>query len=262
MALAARLDEIDKRIFVIIGDGESREGQVWEAADFIVDHKLNNVCAVFSCNGHGQAAPVSPQQSAEAIAAKAAAYGWHVLDVDGHDPGRLSEAFDQMGASGKPTAVVARTVKGWGVASMLGKNFHGKPLPAGDLEQAIGELEETTAGLEVVADGAWLPKAPPACPPVTPIRMINLPPFEQAMTLAGLDSALGKKQIATRRAYGAALLALGDPVFPRSGEAAPPSPPAEGVYVTQVVHGSNADAHGLVCGVGFGVLLAVPSRLA
>ncbi len=112
LALAARLDGIDKRIFVVAGDGESREGQVWEAADFIVDHKLTNVCVIFSCNGQGQAAPVSPQQSPEVIAAKAAAFGWNVIEVDGHDPDELSAAFQKVGAGGKPTAIVARTIKG------------------------------------------------------------------------------------------------------------------------------------------------------
>ena len=82
LGLAANLDENDKRIYAICGDGESREGQIWEAADFIVDHGLTNVCAVFSCNGHGQAGPTSAQQSADAIAAKMSAFGWHVIELD------------------------------------------------------------------------------------------------------------------------------------------------------------------------------------
>ncbi len=71
LAAAAVADGSDKRIYVIVGDGEAREGQVWEAADFIVDHKLTNLCAIFSFNGQGQACPVSLQQSAEAVGATA-----------------------------------------------------------------------------------------------------------------------------------------------------------------------------------------------
>ena len=93
LALGARLDGIDKRIFVLMGDGEAREGQVWEAADFIADHRLTSVCAVFSCNGHGQADAVSPQQSPQRLAAKLEAFSWDVVTLDGHDPGALAKAF-------------------------------------------------------------------------------------------------------------------------------------------------------------------------
>ncbi|MCH7873082.1 MAG: transketolase, partial [Planctomycetes bacterium] len=78
LALAARLDESPRKVFVIIGDGESREGQIWEAADFIAEQKLNSVCAIFNCNGQGQADDVSPQQSVERISAKLDAFGWKV----------------------------------------------------------------------------------------------------------------------------------------------------------------------------------------
>ncbi|HMQ16566.1 MAG TPA: thiamine pyrophosphate-dependent enzyme, partial [Phycisphaerae bacterium] len=75
LAAGARLDNSPRRVFCIIGDGESREGQIWEALDFIVDHKLAAVCAVFNANGQGQTSHVSPQQSAERLAAKLAAFG-------------------------------------------------------------------------------------------------------------------------------------------------------------------------------------------
>ena len=143
LALAARLDGRDRRIFVVAGDGESREGQVWEAADFIVDHDLANVCVTFSCNGYGQANPVSPQQSAEVIAAKMTAFGWRVVEVDGHDPEQLAGAYEDVVTSGRPTAVVARTVKGWGVESIQHENYHGKPIPVGDLEKVCAEIDAT-----------------------------------------------------------------------------------------------------------------------
>ncbi len=214
LALAARLDGIDKRIFVVAGDGESREGQIWEAADFIVDHELTNVCVIFSCNGQGQAAPVSPQQYVEAIAAKAAVFGWNVIEVDGHNPKELSAAFQTVGAGGKPTAIVARTIKGWGVDLMHDKNFHGKPLPAADLKKACSELDAIGRRLGAVTDGGMRPKAPPAGAPVSnrcpSSGTIRLPAFETALKRVGLERALEKKKLATRVAYGAALVALGD----------------------------------------------------
>jgi len=209
LALAARLDKIDKRIYCIIGDGESREGQVWEAMDFIVDHKVTNVCAIFSCNGHGQADAVSPQQSTDAISQKAMAFGWHVIEVDGHDPDALSAAFDQAATAKKPAAIVARTVKGWGVASMLGKNFHGKPMPAGELDQALAELDATAKKLG--ARPGDIVQAPEPVWISTPAsRPIALPPFDEAMKRAGLGTQLETKKLATRMAYGVALVALGD----------------------------------------------------
>ena len=210
LALAARLDGIDKRIYVLIGDGESREGQIWEATDFIADQKLTNVCAVFSCNGHGQAGPVSPQQSPEAIAAKAAAFGWHAIDADGHDPDDLAAAFDRIGAVDKPTAIIARTVKGWGVASMLGKNFHGKPMPAGDLDRALAELEATGRRLGASAEGTLRPTAPRPSPRRKAPAHAGLPSFERALERVGLHAALEQRKMSTRLAYGAALVALGD----------------------------------------------------
>jgi transketolase len=210
LALAARLDGIEKRIFVVAGDGELREGQVWEGVDFIVDHKLSNVCLVVSCNGQGQAGPVSRQQSPESIAAKLAAFGWYVIEVDGHNPDELARAFGEVGSVTKPTAVAARTVKGWGVDMMQGKNFHGKPLSAGDLAQACAELDATGKRLGAAASGDRAPQAPPAVARRQIVEPIRLPHFETGLKRAGLDTALEKRKLATRVAFGAALVSLGD----------------------------------------------------
>jgi transketolase len=86
LALAARLDGFDRRLFCLIGDGESREGQIWEAIDFLVDHHLTAVCPIFNCNGYGQAGAVSRQQSPEVTAAKLRAAGFDVRLIDGHQP--------------------------------------------------------------------------------------------------------------------------------------------------------------------------------
>ncbi len=210
LGAAAKLDGIDKRIYVIVGDGEAREGQVWEAADFIVDHKLTNVTVIFSCNGHGQASPVSPQQNAEAIAAKMAAFGWQVIEVDGHDPVEISAAMDQINAARKPVAIVARTNKGWGVDLMQGKNFHGKPLSDDDLKQALGELDATGVRLHAKAGESSTPSAPKSKRRNPADQTIVLPPMERSLNRVGHADVVASKKLSTRVAYGVALAALGD----------------------------------------------------
>jgi len=211
LAIAARLDRLDKRIFAIIGDGEAREGQIWEAADFISDHNLTRVCAIFNCNGHGQAAAVSPRQSPEALAEKLAAFGWDVAQVDGHDPRELSTLFDRVGELDKPLAVVARTVKGWGVDSIIGKNYHGKPIPTDDLKGVFAELDSTAKRLGASADTELdHPSPEPARPSGRSDKPITLPPFAEALERVGMSGALKKKRLATRVAYGVGLVALGD----------------------------------------------------
>ncbi|HEY4328188.1 MAG TPA: thiamine pyrophosphate-dependent enzyme, partial [Phycisphaerae bacterium] len=93
LAAAARVDKHGKVIYCIIGDGESREGQIWEAMDFIAEHKLTNVVAIFNSNEIAQSDYVAPAQTADHLAAKAAAFGWKVVVVDGHNPSDLINAL-------------------------------------------------------------------------------------------------------------------------------------------------------------------------
>ncbi|MEE8458993.1 MAG: thiamine pyrophosphate-dependent enzyme, partial [Phycisphaerales bacterium] len=86
LGVVARRDALDKRVYCIIGDGESREGQIWEAIDFMMDHGLGNVLPIFNCNGYGQADKVSPQQSPERLVAKLEAAGIETRMIDGHAP--------------------------------------------------------------------------------------------------------------------------------------------------------------------------------
>lgn len=210
LALAARQQGIKKRIFVLIGDGESREGQIWEAADFIVDNNLNKVVAIFNCNGQGQADYVSPQQSADTLAKKLRAYGFSVKVIDGHDVDQIDAALSSAGKTRNPLAIVANTEKGWGVEALKDKGNHGKPLPADKLEKAAADLESMYGKLGVSrdADGMAPPK-PQRKRKAHPSGPINLPSFDQAIAEAGLSGAVEKGALATRRAYGAALLALG-----------------------------------------------------
>jgi transketolase len=153
LGLAARLNKLDKRIFVIIGDGESREGQIWEALDFIIDHKLTHVCPIFNCNGQGQADYVSRQQSPEVLAAKLQAFGYLVEVIDGHDLQQIATAVDKVGQTAQPMAVIAKTQKGWGVDSLKDKSNHGKPLPEADVAAAIACLFNAGA-----YDNQYVPK--------------------------------------------------------------------------------------------------------
>ncbi len=210
LGLAARLAGLDKRIFVIIGDGECREGQIWEALDFIVDHDLTCVCPIFNCNGQGQADYVSPQQSAKTLAGKLKAYGFKVDVVDGHDLGEVTRALKKVGKKGKPTAVVAKTEKGWGVKSLKAHTNHGKPLPTADVDAAIESLDRTAAKLEIVpCEVVPRPRAPRSATVPDRAAKIVLGPFAEAMERAGMSEAVAKNKLSTRRAYGAALLALG-----------------------------------------------------
>lgn len=210
LALAARLRGWDRHVYAIIGDGESREGQIWEAADFIADHKLAAVTAIFNCNGQGQADYVSPQQSADTLARKMAAFGWEVLPVDGHDPDAVLHVLQAARTHERPAAVIARTQKGWGVPALADKSNHGKPLTSDTLPAAQQSLDATAVRIEAQPGAAFKdrPTAPQRAsrtPAPPPCRVS----FQEAMEKAGLGGAVAKNQLSTRRAFGAALLALG-----------------------------------------------------
>ncbi len=219
LGLAARLDQSPRRIFCIVGDGEAREGQIWEALDFIRDQQLDNITVLFNCNGQGQAGYVSAQQSPERLAAKLAAFDWHVEIIDGHDPAQLAPALRRGPAGGKPPAIVARTVKGWGCAPLLQGNWHGKPPTAAELPACLDSLEKA-AGAQVAAaeplafvGRARLAEIGPGAVQATPRpdpRSVAWPGFREGLEAAGLGAALAKNAVATRRAYGAALKIAGD----------------------------------------------------
>ena len=152
LGLAARARKIDKRIYCIIGDGESREGQIWEAVDFVVDQKLTSVIPIFNCNGQGQADYVSRQQSADVLAAKLSAYGCAVEVINGNDPEEVLKALSCAAGASSVTAIVARTEKGWGVSALKDKGNHGKPLTADKLAGAEADLDGVLAQQHIPAD--------------------------------------------------------------------------------------------------------------
>jgi len=213
LAAAAKADGLDKRIFCIVGDGESREGQIWEAVDFIADHDLRAVCPIFNCNVFAQSDKVSPQQTAETTAKKLEAAGFEALVIDGHSPAAVVEALKkhaeaQADEDAAPVAIVANTKKGWGSPSQQGDGHHGKPADGDDLSKALEELDQTAGSIGAMADtnlkiGMMSPGKP------APPQPDAVPAFSEALKQFGLESVLEKGKYATRRAYGVALRALG-----------------------------------------------------
>ena len=211
LGLAARADNTGRKTYCIIGDGEAREGQITEALDFMMDHNLTNVLPIFNCNNYGQAGAVSDQQSPKKLAAKLVAFGFDVAVIDGHSPDEIKAAFDSFNIVGRtqPMAVVAKTVKGWGAPSMQGGNWHGKPATGKQLETVIAELRQT--GLKLTTSMTTDPIAIPVPPEANTIEALVTEPMtlRQAAEKWDMTTALQSGTMATRRAYGIALRALG-----------------------------------------------------
>ncbi|MDP9469370.1 MAG: transketolase [Chloroflexota bacterium] len=152
MALGARRRNLGFRTWVMLGDGEIQEGQVWEAAFTAARYELDNLIAILDFNGlpqfgWPQAGGFTRERPIDDPAAKFRAFGWHVVECDGHDHPSIRAAFDQaMVHSGQPTLVLAHTVKGKGVSFMEGDfNWHAKVPTDAELQQALSELNGTAS---------------------------------------------------------------------------------------------------------------------
>lgn len=142
MALAGKLDKQDYRVHVLLGDGETEEGMVWEAAMAAAHYKLDNLVGFLDLNGLQIDGPTQDVMSPEPLDKKWEAFGWQVIKVDGHDFGQLLEGLAQARQTkGKPTMVLARTVKGKGVSFMENQaGWHGNAPSAEQAAQALAEL--------------------------------------------------------------------------------------------------------------------------
>jgi transketolase len=198
IALNAKyVDTLDYRTYVLMGDGESVEGSVWEAVELARQYKLDNLCAVVDVNRLGQSDPTMLQHDMEAYRARWSAFGWHALIVDGHDMAALVAAFEEASRTKqKPTVLLAKTFKGKGISFIEDHpNWHGKPIPQGaEMEKALDELSKQLQP-NGTAPVIRRPSAAPA--PAPAIKPLPAPPYKVG------DS------VATREAFGAALEALG-----------------------------------------------------
>lgn len=195
MAYAGKyLDQGPYRVYVVLGDGESAEGSVWEAISFASHYRLDNLIAVLDVNRLGQSDPTMLQHDVETYRRRLDAFGWRALIVDGHDVGALCQAFEQAAPDGKPTAIVARTFKGKDLPGIEdAEHWHGKAL--GD------KTESALAHLRSLLVGAPPPK------PAPPSGTLRAP---SRSTIAVPSPVYGKgERLATRAAYGTALARLG-----------------------------------------------------
>lgn len=143
IAIAGRLDSASFRVYVLLGDGEVQEGQVWEAAMSAAHYKLDNLCAILDRNRLQIDGKVEDVMSIEPIADKWRAFGWNVIETDGHDITKLLSAMNEAEkVKGRPTMIIAHTIKGKGVSIFEGKvEYHGIAPTKDELEIALKELE-------------------------------------------------------------------------------------------------------------------------
>lgn len=198
LALNARMDRSSYRTYVLMGDGESMEGSTWEAAETARHFRLDNLCAIVDINRLGQSDPTIHQHDMEAYRARWSAFGWNAIIVDGHDIAALLDAFEQAAqAKEKPTVILARTLKGKGISFVEDKpDWHGKSFKKGEeADRALAELSARLLPSPPTVESR-LPdppaKGPAAAKPIAP------PEYQPA------DS------VATREAFGAALVKLGE----------------------------------------------------
>lgn len=188
-----RLDRLPYHIWVLCGDGELAEGSMWEAFEHAGHEGLTNLTAIVDVNRLGQRGPTRHGWDLSAYARRMSAFGWHTIEIDGHDPGEIDYALsDARGARRRPTAILARTSKGYGVSAVEDREGkHGKPLA--DPEQALAEL------------GGPRRLTVKVLPPASPRD-----PYGFAAT-GTLDLPAWKvgEMVSTREAFGAALAALG-----------------------------------------------------
>jgi transketolase len=193
IALAGKaLDRLPYHVWVLVGDSELAEGSMWEAFARAAHAGLDNLVAIVDVNRLGQSGETMLGWDTAAYAARARAFGWHAIEIDGHDVQAIDHAYrEALEPDGRPVVILARTIKGKGVAAIENRDgFHGKPLA--DPEAAIAELGGTR-GLVVS------PQRPAASPAVAPPRRdeLHLPAWSPG------------ELVATRRAYGEALRAVG-----------------------------------------------------
>jgi transketolase len=196
MGLAGKyLDKQPLRVWVVLGDSEMAEGSVWEAIDKAAHYRLDNVIGVLDMNRLGQRGPTELEWNGAAYAARARAFGWHAIELDGHDLRAIDAAYaEALAQKDRPTLLIARTQKGAGVSFLADKDgWHGKALDAEQAKKAIAEL----GGERQVKVTTQRPEGRGGHDSPATVAPVELPAWD-----------VGAKE-ATRKAYGAALVAAG-----------------------------------------------------
>ncbi len=189
MALAMKMDGIPARVWCLMGDSEVAEGSVWEAMENASHHRADNLIAIIDVNRLGQRGPTMLQWDLETYAARARSFGWHPIEVDGHDVAAIDGAFAEAEGSDGPAIVIAKTEKGHGVSFLADREgWHGKALSQEEADRAIAELGGPR-------DVSVTPRKPEAgVSPPADVPNVVLPVYAEA--------------IATRKAFGETLAAL------------------------------------------------------
>ena len=201
-ALNARRIKSDYRTYVLMGDGETAEGSVWEAAEAANHFRLDNLVGITDVNRLGQSRPTMWQHDMEALARRWRAFGWHAIVIDGHNLDAILDAYSEARArKGQPTMILAKTFKGYGISFAQDKEgWHGKALKPEEADRAVKELEATLTPVApdaITSLRAAIPK--PAAADAAPVGRPTIPP----------PSYKPDDSVATREAYGTALARLG-----------------------------------------------------
>lgn len=143
MSLAAKMDKRDYRVYVLLGDGEIQEGNIWEAAMACAHYRCDNLCAIMDYNGFQIDGKVREIMNLEPLVAKWQAFGWHTIEIDGHKMSAILSAYEEAKTvKGKPVIIIGHTIKGKGVSFMENVvDFHGRAPTKEETEKALKELE-------------------------------------------------------------------------------------------------------------------------
>ncbi len=196
MALCARLDNLDYRTYVLMGDGECAEGAVWEAANLAGINQLNNLVAIVDVNRLGQSQETALGHNLNAYKRRFEGFGWRTEEIDGHDMDEIVEVLAAVGLGNQPLVILAKTLKGAGISFIQDKEgWHGKPLSKDEATRAIAELQPSAKS------GVGQPIAAP--------NQLPAPKNDAPGSYPAINYKLGD-MVATREAFGAALLRIGE----------------------------------------------------
>jgi len=192
MALAIRLQKRNSKVYVLMGDSESSEGSVWEGLQLASYYNLNNLIAIFDINKLGQRGETMLGHNIKTYEKRIQSFGWNTIAIEGHNIGQVLKALNKAKKSSKPTAILAKTIKGKGVSFIEGKNgWHGKALNPEELEKALKEIQEKEMPLFDIVKPKPVNHKINVKKPSLPLYKLN-------------------ELVATRKAYGETLAALAE----------------------------------------------------